>query len=112
MKYVVRCCLIQYPPTAGSDAYRMSPSVWTEDLSDRIVGKRQSSTVHCKKSLVKFRCGQRWREPNDVGVGKFLLPRRLVVRHRCQHRSLAQSDMAFQLLQIKVVYQCDKAVCG
>ncbi len=51
--------------------------------------------IHCKKSFAKFRCGQRWREPNDVGVGKFLLPRRLVLRHRCQHRNLAHSDMAF-----------------
>ncbi len=33
-----------------------------------------------KKSFVKFRCGQRWCEPNDVGVGKFLLPRPLVLR--------------------------------
>jgi hypothetical protein len=30
-----------------------------------------------------------------VGVGKFLLPRRLVLRHRCQQLSLAHSDMAF-----------------
>ncbi len=51
--------------------------------------------LHCKKSFAKFRCGQRWREPNDVGVGKYPLPRRLVPRHRCQHRSLAHSDMAF-----------------
>ncbi len=51
--------------------------------------------IHCKKSFAKFRCGQRWREPNDVGVGKFLFPRRLVLRHRCQHRNLAHSDMAF-----------------
>jgi hypothetical protein len=51
--------------------------------------------ITLKKNLAKFRCGQRWREPNDVGVGKFLLPRRLVLRHRCQHRSLAHSDMAF-----------------
>ncbi len=36
-----------------------------------------------KKTCTKFRCGQRWREPNDVGVGKFLLPCSLVLRHRC-----------------------------
>ncbi len=51
--------------------------------------------MHCKKSCAKFRCGQRWREPNDVGVGKFLLPRPLVQRHSCKHRNLAHSDMAF-----------------
>jgi hypothetical protein len=28
-----------------------------------------------KKSCAKFRCGHRWREPNDEGVGNFLLPR-------------------------------------
>ncbi len=48
-----------------------------------------------KKSFAKFRCGQWWREPNDVGVGKFLLPRCLVLRHRCPHRNLAHSDKAF-----------------
>jgi hypothetical protein len=58
--------------------------------------------LHCKKSFAKFRCRQRWREPNDVGVGKFLLPRRLVLRHRCQHRDLAHSDMAF--LQCTVTF--------
>jgi hypothetical protein len=58
--------------------------------------KQQRNTcVHCKKGFAKFRCGQRWREPNDVGVGKFLLPRHLVLRHRYQHRNLAHSDMAF-----------------
>ncbi len=53
------------------------------------------SMLHCKKIFAKFRCGQRWREPNYVGVGKFLLPRCLVLRHRCHHRNLAHSDMAF-----------------
>jgi hypothetical protein len=48
-----------------------------------------------KKRFAKFRYGQRWRAPNDVGIRKFLLPRRLVLRHRCQHRNLAHSDMAF-----------------
>jgi hypothetical protein len=60
--------------------------------------------IHCKKSLAKFRCGQRWREPNNVGVGKFLLPRRLVLRHRCQHRSLAHSDMAFLQCTYTYIY--------
>jgi hypothetical protein len=49
----------------------------------------QGKQMHCKKSFVKFQCGQRWRKPNDVVVGKFLLPRGLVLRHRCQHRNLA-----------------------
>ncbi len=48
-----------------------------------------------KKSCAKFRCGQRWREPNDVGVGKFLFPCPLVLRDRRQHRNLAHSDIAF-----------------
>jgi hypothetical protein len=58
-----------------------------------------------KKSFAKFRCGQRWREPNEVGVGKFLLPRRLVLRQRCQHRSLAHSDMAFFTVYICTIYR-------
>ncbi len=56
---------------------------------------KQGRPSHCKKSCAKFRCGQRWREPNDVGYGKFLLPRPLVLRHHCQHRNLAPSDKAF-----------------
>jgi hypothetical protein len=30
-----------------------------------------------------------------VGVGKFLLPRPSVLRHRCQHRNSVHSDMTF-----------------
>jgi hypothetical protein len=69
-----------------------------------------SCNVHCKKSFAKFRCGQRWRELNEVGVEKFLLPCRLVLRHRCQHRNLAHLDMAFFL---QCTYICTVAkTCG
>jgi hypothetical protein len=34
-----------------------------------------------KKSCAKFRCGQQWRGPNDMGVGKFLPPHPLGLRH-------------------------------
>jgi hypothetical protein len=67
----------------------------TQTVIHVVLSTYHSSILHCKKSFAKFRCGQRWREPNDMGVGKFLLPRRLVLRHRCQHRSLVHSDMAF-----------------
>ncbi len=60
---------------------------WTDSCFDTLLG------------FAKFRCGQRWREPNDVGIGKFLLPRRLVLCYRCQHRNLAHSDMAFFTVQ-------------
>jgi hypothetical protein len=66
-----------------------------ESPLDECICKFELIFVHCKKSCAKFRCGQRWREPNDVGVGKFPFPQPLVLRHRCQHRNLAHSDMAF-----------------
>jgi hypothetical protein len=49
--------------------------------------------AHCKK---KFREIPMWTTvARTMGVRKFLLPRRLVRRHRCQHRKLAHSDMVF-----------------
>jgi hypothetical protein len=48
-----------------------------------------------KKNCAKFWCGQQWRESNNVGVGKFLLPCPLVLHHRRKHRSLAHSDLVF-----------------
>jgi hypothetical protein len=58
-------------------------------VSQQTIFFDSDDVVHClctgKKSCAKFWCGQRWHKPNNVGVGKFLLPRPLVLRHQCQH---------------------------
>ncbi len=59
-----------------------------------------------KKSFAKFRCGQRWREPNGVGVGKFLLPRRLVLRH-----PLSASEFGAFRHGFFTVYDHNKQIC-
>jgi hypothetical protein len=88
-------------PHTGSRHVATTAHFFEQLIFALIIPMRRSNSrtfsllLHCKKSFAKFRCGQRWREPNDVGIGKFLLPRRLVLRHRCQHRNLAHSDMAF-----------------